>query len=88
METAMGRIQRVLRAQRGNRVAGCHHKHDMVALFDGYEPMHALVAEQGDQLLGLTHFIFHRSTTSLGRSAICRTCSRWKPPEEEAWDAR
>ncbi|MDX6456691.1 MAG: hypothetical protein QOE55_388 [Acidobacteriaceae bacterium] len=34
--------------------------------FDGYEPMHALVAEQGDQLLGLTHFIFHRSTTSLG----------------------
>ena len=26
--------------------------------FDGYEPMHALVAEQGDQLLGLTHFLF------------------------------
>jgi GNAT superfamily N-acetyltransferase len=34
--------------------------------FDGYEPMHALVVEQGDQLLGLTHFLFHRSTISLG----------------------
>jgi GNAT superfamily N-acetyltransferase len=34
--------------------------------FDGFEPMHALVAEQGDQLLGLTHYIFHRSTISLG----------------------
>ena len=28
--------------------------------------MNALVAEQGDQLLGLTHFLFHRSTISLG----------------------
>jgi GNAT superfamily N-acetyltransferase len=28
--------------------------------------MHALVAEQGDELLGLTHFLFHRSTISLG----------------------
>ncbi len=34
--------------------------------FDGYEPMHALVAEQGDQLLGLAHFLFHRSTIALG----------------------
>ncbi len=34
--------------------------------FDEYEPMHALVAEQGDQLLGLAHFLFHRSTISLG----------------------
>jgi GNAT superfamily N-acetyltransferase len=34
--------------------------------FDGYEPMHARVAEQGDQLLGLAHFLFHRSTIALG----------------------
>ncbi|MEX2407964.1 MAG: GNAT family N-acetyltransferase [Rhodovibrionaceae bacterium] len=34
--------------------------------FDGYEPMHALVAESGSRLLGLTHYIFHRSTTSIG----------------------
>jgi GNAT superfamily N-acetyltransferase len=31
-------------------------------LFDAYEPMHALVAESDGQLLGLTHYIFHRST--------------------------
>ncbi len=30
--------------------------------FDAYEPMHALVAERNGQLLGLVHFIFHRST--------------------------
>ncbi|MDX0639685.1 GNAT family N-acetyltransferase [Sinorhizobium medicae] len=33
--------------------------------FDAYEPMHALVAESGDRLVGLTHYIFHRSTTSI-----------------------
>lgn len=30
--------------------------------FDEYEPMHALVAESDGQLLGLTHFLYHRST--------------------------
>jgi GNAT superfamily N-acetyltransferase len=30
--------------------------------FDAYEPMHALVAEQAGQLLGLVHYLFHRST--------------------------
>jgi len=34
--------------------------------FDVYEPMHALVAETGEGLLGLTHFLYHRSTTALG----------------------
>jgi GNAT superfamily N-acetyltransferase len=33
--------------------------------FDGYEPMHALVAEHSGQLLGLAHFLFHRSTISI-----------------------
>jgi GNAT superfamily N-acetyltransferase len=33
--------------------------------FDEYEPMHALVAEHSGQLLGLVHFLFHRSTISL-----------------------
>jgi GNAT superfamily N-acetyltransferase len=37
--------------------------------FDAYEPVHALVAESEDQLLGLTHYLFHRST-----SAIEPTC--------------
>ena len=33
--------------------------------FDGYEPMHALIADYSGQLLGLVHFLFHRSTISL-----------------------
>ena len=33
--------------------------------FDTYEPMHALVAESGDQLVGLAHYLFHRSTTAI-----------------------
>ena len=31
---------------------------------DPAEPMHALVAERGDQLLGLAHYLFHRNTTN------------------------
>jgi GNAT superfamily N-acetyltransferase len=33
--------------------------------FDAYEPVHALVAEQEGRLLGLVHYIFHRSTIAL-----------------------
>ncbi|MGN8019346.1 GNAT family N-acetyltransferase [Phyllobacterium sp. 22229] len=33
--------------------------------FDAYEPVNALVAESGGKLLGLTHYIFHRSTISV-----------------------
>lgn len=33
--------------------------------FDAYEPVHALVAESGEQLVGLVHYIFHRSTTAI-----------------------
>jgi GNAT superfamily N-acetyltransferase len=34
--------------------------------FDGYEPMNALVAEREGQLVGLVHYVFHRSTTMAG----------------------
>jgi GNAT superfamily N-acetyltransferase len=34
--------------------------------FDGYEPVHALVAEHDGRLLGLAHYLFHRSTIQLG----------------------
>jgi GNAT superfamily N-acetyltransferase len=33
--------------------------------FDAYEPVHGLVAESSGQLLGLTHYLFHRSTTAI-----------------------
>jgi GNAT superfamily N-acetyltransferase len=33
--------------------------------FDAYEPVHALVAEAAGRLLGTTHYLFHRSTTSI-----------------------
>lgn len=34
--------------------------------FDAYEPVHALVAEHDDgRLLGLVHYLFHRSTTRI-----------------------
>jgi GNAT superfamily N-acetyltransferase len=32
---------------------------------DPAEPVHALVAERGDELLGLAHYLFHRSTISI-----------------------
>ena len=33
--------------------------------FDADEPVYCLVAENGGQLLGLTHYLFHRSTTAI-----------------------
>ena len=33
--------------------------------FDAYEPMWALVAEDDGLLVGLAHYLFHRSTTAL-----------------------
>jgi len=33
--------------------------------FDGYEPMYAIVAEQAGELVGLSHFLLHRSTTQI-----------------------
>ena len=33
--------------------------------FDVNEPVHALVAEQAGQVIGIVHYIFHRSTTLL-----------------------
>ena len=33
--------------------------------FDPLEPVFALVAQEGGRLLGLTHYVFHRSTTRI-----------------------
>ena len=37
--------------------------------FDAYEPMHAMVAERSRKLVGLVHFLFHRSTNQI--APIC-----------------
>ncbi|MEW6634633.1 MAG: GNAT family N-acetyltransferase [Pseudomonadota bacterium] len=36
--------------------------------FDAYEPVHALVAERDGHLLGLVHYLYHRSTTAIAPS--------------------
>jgi GNAT superfamily N-acetyltransferase len=33
--------------------------------FDAYEPVHALVAMDGDELVGIAHYLFHRSTIQI-----------------------
>ncbi|MDI1328549.1 MAG: GNAT family N-acetyltransferase [Brevundimonas sp.] len=33
---------------------------------DPAEPVQALVAQHGDELLGLAHYLYHRSTTAIG----------------------
>jgi len=46
--------------------------------FDVYEPMDALVADAGGELLGLSHYLFHRSTTAIEPSCYLQdlfTCA-------------
>lgn len=47
--------------------------------FDAYEPVHARVAEQGGTLLGLVHFLYHRSTTDI--APVCYLQDLFTAPE-------
>ena len=47
--------------------------------FEPAEPMHALVAELDGHLVGLTHYLFHRSTTLL--APICYLQDLFTVPE-------
>ena len=46
------------RAQQSDEVANA----TFARIFDPLEPVHALVAERGDQLIGFAHYLFQRST--------------------------
>ena len=48
--------------------------------FDGYEPVHALVGESEQRLVGLVHYIFHRNTTMLG--PVCYLQDLFTDPNE------
>jgi len=37
--------------------------------FDGLDPVHALVAGDGEALIGFAHYLFHRSTAQIG--SVC-----------------
>ena len=48
-------------------------------LFDPAEPVFALVAEQDGQVVGLVHFLFHRSTTRI--EPVCYLQDLFTSPE-------
>jgi GNAT superfamily N-acetyltransferase len=48
--------------------------------FDASEPVFALVAEQDGKLVGLTHYLFHRSTTRI--ELTCYLQDLFTAPEE------
>ena len=55
--------------------------------FNENEPVHAFVAEQDDKVIGLVHYLFHRSTTRRTMSATCKTCSPQATCAGAAWAA-
>jgi GNAT superfamily N-acetyltransferase len=40
--------------------------HTFARFFDATEPMHALVAERDGEIVGIVHYVFHRSTWTKG----------------------
>jgi GNAT superfamily N-acetyltransferase len=58
MGAAVARLSCFYRAQWSDEVADT----TFGRIFDPLEPMHAFVAERGDELLGFTHYLFQRST--------------------------
>jgi hypothetical protein len=53
--------------------------------FDGYEPIHALIAGRAGQLLGLVHSFFIALLLPSHQTAIWKTCSPSKQQEVRGW---
>ncbi len=47
--------------------------------FDAYEPVHALVAVRGEQMLGLVHYMFHRSMIAV--NPVCYLADLFTVPQ-------
>jgi GNAT superfamily N-acetyltransferase len=62
MEAPLGRLQR---RKESTALPDAITGTTWSRFFDSYEPVHALVAEQNGQLLGLVHYLYHRSTISI-----------------------
>ncbi len=52
---------------------------------DSAEPVHALVAQSGGQLVGLAHYLFHRSTTHI--EPVCYLQDLFTAPQARAQGA-
>ena len=65
MASPLERLQRLLRPLRPHRPPRGDHPHHLGTLLQSRRTVHALVAEQAGHLLGLTHYLFHRSTTAI-----------------------
>ena len=65
MEAAMGSDTTPSMGDRARPRSARSHAITWSRFFGAYEPMHAVVAEDSGNLLGLAHFLFHRSTTQI-----------------------
>ena len=65
MASAVGRIKTFYGRSGATALSGEITRMTWARFFDTYEPVHALVAESDGRLLGLTHYLFHRSTTAI-----------------------
>ena len=59
----MGRLQRVLWAERAHCTGPCRYQTNWERFCDPLEPVHCLVAVEDGQVVGLAHYLFHRSTS-------------------------
>lgn len=57
----------------------------MAAFLRCYEPVHALVAESDGKLLGLAHYLFHRSTIQLEPSCYLQDLYTDSAARAMAW---